>query len=84
LHFSLNYSHDQGNRKIVADVLELPPYARAFVTGKFMESLDMEPSSDLSQAWKEEIKKRCREMDEGLVERVPAEDVYKQAFSALK
>ncbi len=70
--------------KIVSEALELAPEARAFVAEKLIESLDAEPMAELSPAWREEIRKRCREIDRGLVELPDAEDVFARARSALE
>jgi hypothetical protein len=69
--------------KIVIEVLGLPAQARAFVAEKLIESLDSEPSAELSAEWKEEVRKRCREMDEGRVELRDAQAVFDRAYSAL-
>ena len=68
---------------IIAEVLSLSPQARAFVAEKLIESLDSEPEIILSSAWREELRKRCREVDEGLVELRDAEDVFAQGYAAL-
>jgi hypothetical protein len=69
--------------KIVSEALSLPAQARAFVAEKLIESLDAEPGGDISPAWREEVRKRCREVDEGLVELRDAEDAFDKAHSAL-
>ena len=69
--------------RIVAEALGLAPQARAFVAEKLIESLDAAPGSELSPAWREEIRKRCHEVDEGLVELRNAEDVFAKAHAAL-
>ncbi len=68
---------------IIAEVLSLSPQARAFVAEKLIESLDFEEEVILSSAWKEEVRKRCREIDEGTVELCDAEDVFARAYAAL-
>ena len=68
---------------IIAEVLSLSPQARALVAEKLIESLDSEPEVILSAAWKEEVRKRCREVDEGLVELRDAEDVFARGYAAL-
>ncbi len=62
--------------KIVLEALGLSPQARAFVAERLIESLDATPATELSPAWREEIQKRCREVDEGAVELRDAADVY--------
>ena len=68
---------------IIAEVLSLSPQARAFVAEKLIESLDSEPEIILSSAWREEVRKRCREVDDGLVELRNAEDVFARSYAAL-
>jgi len=68
---------------IVAEVLSLSPQARAFVAEKLIESLDSEPDVILSAAWREEVRKRCREVDEGSVELRDAEEVFARGYAAL-
>jgi len=68
---------------IMAEVLSLSPQTRAFVAEKLIESLDSEPEVILSSAWKEEVRKRCREIDEGAVKLRDAEDVFARGYAAL-
>ena len=69
--------------KLVAEALELPRHIRAFVAEKLIESLDVVPEVELSSAWRDEVRKRCREMDEGVIELRDADAVFKNAFAAL-
>jgi len=68
---------------IIAEVLSLSPQARAFVAEKLIESLDSEPEITLSVAWQDEVRKRCREIDEGTVELRNADDVFARGYAAL-
>jgi putative addiction module component (TIGR02574 family) len=68
---------------IIADVLSLSPKARAFVAEKLIESLDLEQAVTLSSAWRDEVSKRCREIDEGTVKLHDAEDVFTRGYAAL-
>jgi hypothetical protein len=69
--------------KIVSEALDLSPEARAFVAERLIESLDLSPAAELSSAWRDEIRKRCREVDEGLVQLRDASDVFAKAHAAL-
>ncbi|MBL7220491.1 MAG: addiction module protein [Phycisphaerae bacterium] len=69
--------------KILTDALALCPQARAFVAERLIESLDATVGSEISPAWREEIQKRCREVDEGLVELRNAEDVFARAYGSI-
>jgi len=69
--------------KIVFEAMSLSPQARAFVAERLIESLDANPGEALSSAWRDELRKRCREMDDGIVELRDAADVFAKATSAL-
>lgn len=69
--------------QIVTAALDLPPQARAFVAERLIESLDAAPGGELSPAWRAEIQKRCREVDEGTVELADAAEVFARAYAAL-
>jgi hypothetical protein len=49
-----------------------------------IESLDAEPGEELSPAWREEVRRRCHEVDEGLVELRDAADVFAKAYAAIE
>ena len=68
---------------IVTEALSLAPHARAFIAERLIESLDATAAEDISPAWREEIRKRCREVDQGAVELRSAEDVFVKAYAAL-
>jgi putative addiction module component (TIGR02574 family) len=69
--------------KIVSELLELPPAVRAFVAEKLIESLDAASVGELSAQWREEIRRRCAEIDRGTVELRDAESVFARAYLAL-
>ncbi len=49
-----------------------------------IESLDATAGEGLSSQWKEEVRKRCIEVDQGLVQLRDAESVFKKAYAALE
>jgi putative addiction module component (TIGR02574 family) len=69
--------------KVITEALSLSPQARAFVAERLIESLDAGPEETLSPAWRDELRKRCREMDEGAVELREAADVFAKVYAAL-
>jgi len=69
--------------QIVAQALELPGPIRAFVAEKIIESLDVAAPDELSPAWKEEVRRRCKEVDQGAVELRDAQAVFDKAFASL-
>jgi hypothetical protein len=69
--------------KIVSEALELPPSARAFVAEKLIESLDTASGGELSPKWREEIRRRCQEIDRGMIELREAESALARAFATI-
>lgn len=70
--------------KVLTEAMELPPVLRAFVAETLLESLDVADSSPLSPKWREEVQRRCREVDAGLVALRDAEDVFAKAYASLR
>jgi putative addiction module component (TIGR02574 family) len=70
--------------RIVSEALELPSEVRAYVAERLIESLDAEPGEDLTPAWRQEVQRRCREIDQGLVQLCDAGDVFAKARSTLE
>jgi len=70
--------------KIVAEALALSPQARAFVAEKLIERLDAEPGAEISPAWRAEIRRRCREVDEASVQLRDAAEVFANAYGSLE
>jgi putative addiction module component (TIGR02574 family) len=48
------------------------------------EELDGPPDSDVEAAWLEEIQRRDLELEQGKVESVPAEEVFRRLRATLK
>jgi hypothetical protein len=77
---TMNSTADQ----LISDALGLPLQLRAFVAEKLLESLDAEPETTLSPAWRAEIRKRSREISDGTALLRDADEVFKAAYAALK
>jgi putative addiction module component (TIGR02574 family) len=69
--------------KLATDILSLPREHRAFLAEKLLESLDFEEAFPVKAGWKAEIARRCRELDEGLVDLIPGDDVFDEVTKAL-
>ena len=69
--------------KIIVEALALTPQARAFMVERLIESLDTVPGEKLSSQWSVEIQKRCRELDDRVVELREAEVVFAKAYATL-
>jgi hypothetical protein len=70
--------------KIISEALQLPSTLRALVAERLIESLDFTDAAELSPEWRDEIIKRCREIDEKVVELIPAEKVLARAYASLR
>jgi len=70
--------------KIVEDALTLSVHARAYIAEQLIESLDSATEHELSEAWRVEIRKRCREIDEEEVELREADEVFAKAFAVIQ
>ena len=69
--------------KIMSEAMDLPAPLRAFLAAKLIESLDVNGARELSNEWKQEIRRRCREIDEGTVHLVEAEEAFAKAYARL-
>jgi len=69
--------------KIIAAALELPRNVRATVAERLIESLELDEPLELSPEWRDEIQRRCREIDEGTVELEDADKVFAKLYADL-
>jgi len=69
---------------IMKEALQLPREARALLAEKLLESLDLDEPFEISEEWRREIARRCREIDEGEVELIPGDQVLREAAEGLK
>lgn len=69
--------------RVVSEALELPKPLRAFVAEALIESLDSGETAPLSIKWKREVRRRCKEIDEGAAELRDAKLVFERAYAAL-
>ena len=72
-------------------VTELEKEIRALSSGEqeqllraLVEELDGPPDTNVEQGWLDEVLRRSRELDEGTVAAVPANDVFREARADLK
>lgn len=56
--------------KVLEEALALPAPERARVAARLIESLDADEETGVEQAWRDEVARRVRELDEGTVESV--------------
>ncbi|WP_372798725.1 addiction module protein [Pontiella sp.] len=69
--------------QLITGAMDLPPAMRAFVAEKLIESLDVDPAPEISDAWKETVERRCREMDSGAARMMDADEAFSRAHAVL-
>jgi putative addiction module component (TIGR02574 family) len=71
-------------KQIEDEALHLPEEERAELAQKLLLSLDAPTADEIEQDWLVEVRRRAREIDEGIVQPVPAEEVRKKARALLR
>ena len=66
------------------EALSLSVQERAELAEQLLSSLDALSESEIEHLWLLEAARRAAEMDRGLMKRVPAEEVRRQAQALLK
>ena len=62
-------------KKILEEAMHLEPSTRALIAETLLESLDFEENFEISQAWQDEIQRRCEQIDRGEVELIDFDTV---------
>jgi hypothetical protein len=62
--------------QMLVEALAFPAHVRAFIAEKLLESLDYEEDFPVSGEWLTEMRQRAREIDEGVVTLIPADQVF--------
>jgi putative addiction module component (TIGR02574 family) len=68
--------------EVVSAALTLPASARAMLMEELLTSLDS--SEDVEAAWRAEIERRVRVIDDGKVQLIPGEQVMSELRTQLK
>ena len=66
------------------EALSLPAQERAQLAEQLLSSLDSLSETEIEQLWFQEAARRAAELDQGLVQRIPAEVVRREAQALLK
>ena len=69
--------------QLASEALSLPKAARAALAERLLQSLDPAEDGEIKRLWQEEIRRRCREIDEGRVKLIPAAEVFAQVRKAI-
>jgi len=69
--------------QIAEDLLKLPSSLRAKLAERLLESIEDFTTPDIEEAWKGEVTKRIKEYESGVVQGIPAKEVFKAAREKL-
>ena len=67
-----------GLEQIYDEALSLPAETRMLLIDKLLESLNLPIQTDIDTLWAEEAERRVSQIDNGEIELIPAEDVFKR------
>ena len=70
-------------KQIEDEALHLSEEERAELAQKLLSSLDAPTVDEIEEDWLIEVRRRARELDEGIVQPIPAEEVRKKARALL-
>ncbi len=62
--------------RLAVELLGLPASSRALLAKKLIESLDETETPDAEALWLELAKRRAEELEEGIVQDIPEEEVF--------
>lgn len=71
-------------KQIEDEALHLSEEERAELAQKLLLSLDAPTMDEIEEDWLIEARRRARELDEGLVRPIPADEVRKKARALLR
>ncbi len=71
-------------KEIEDEALHLSEEERAELAQKLLLSLDTPSEGEIAEDWLIEAHRRAREMDEGVVQPIPAEEVRRKAQALLR
>lgn len=71
-------------KQIEDEALHLSEEERAELAQKLLLSLDAPTTEEIEEDWLVEARRRARELDDGIVQPIPAEEVRKKARALLR
>jgi len=71
-------------KQIANEALRLSEEERAALAQKLLLSLEASAEDEIAENWLAEANRRARELDEGNVQPIPAEEVRRKALALLR
>jgi putative addiction module component (TIGR02574 family) len=66
------------------EALALAPQERAQLAEQLLSSLDALTKAEIEQLWLQEAVRRAEEIDKGLIQLIPADEVHQEALALVK
>jgi putative addiction module component (TIGR02574 family) len=70
--------------EIMSAAMSLSPNERVMLAEHLIESLDVEEQERINRLWAEEAERRNREIEDGIVQAIPGEEVMNRLRSRYK
>jgi len=70
-------------QKVCIEALSLPRSSRAEIAERLLSSLEESMDAGSKRAWKQEIRRRQREIREGKTKLLPSDEVMRSALRAI-
>ncbi len=71
-------------QKIEEEALHLPKEERVTLIQKLVLSIDIPSEEELREEWLSEASRRAKELDDGVVQPIPGNEVFKKARALIK
>lgn len=71
-------------QKIINEAMQLEPTSRAQIAEALSESLNLGADLDISEQWREDIRRRCEEIDQSATELIPGDQVVADLHSNFR
>lgn len=84
MSFSIERLRTMNPTTIEREALHLPALDRAKLAHKLLLSLEDMSEPEIEEAWLDEAERRAAEIDQGLVQLIPAEEVSRKARALLR
>lgn len=70
-------------KELKREIEALDTPEKAEILRQLIADLDADEDENVAEAWLHEAQRRCKEIDDGVVEAVPAEEVFNRVYARL-
>lgn len=69
--------------RLAEELLSLPTAFRAYLADRLVDSIDQYADPEIEAAWRSEVERRLEEYEQGKVEGISSEEVFREARKSL-